>query len=56
MFFFSVGGESLQLEDGQAVQLEDGTTAYIHTPKGKKCHPVIKCLLILSFIMGNCVI
>lgn len=35
-FFFSVvGGDSLQLEDGQAVQLEDGTTAYIHTPKGK---------------------
>ncbi len=29
-----VGGDSLQLEDGQAVQLEDGTTAYIHTPKG----------------------
>lgn len=35
VFLFSVvGGDSLQLEDGQAVQLEDGTTAYIHTPKG----------------------
>ena len=32
----AVGGDSLQLEDGQAVQLEDGTTAYIHAPKGKK--------------------
>lgn len=35
MLFPVVGGDSLQLEDGQAVQLEDGTTAYIHTPKGK---------------------
>lgn len=35
--FCAVGGDSLQLEDGQAVQLEDGTTAYIHTPKGKTC-------------------
>lgn len=35
-FFCDLGGDSLQLEDGQAVQLEDGTTAYIHTPKGKK--------------------
>lgn len=32
----ALGGDSLQLEDGQAVQLEDGTTAYIHTPKGEK--------------------
>lgn len=31
----AIGGDGLQLEDGQAVQLEDGTTAYIHTPKGK---------------------
>lgn len=37
IFFCAVGGDSLQLEDGQAVQLEDGTTAYIHTPKGKTC-------------------
>lgn len=33
--YCNLGGDSLQLEDGQAVQLEDGTTAYIHTPKGK---------------------
>lgn len=36
LFVSVIGGDSLQLEDGQAVQLEDGTTAYIHTPKGKK--------------------
>lgn len=35
--FPAVGGDSLQLEDGQTVQLEDGTTAYIHAPKGKNC-------------------
>lgn len=51
MVFYAVGGDSLQLEDGQAVQLEDGTTAYIHTPKGEKCHPII-----LSFVMENCII
>ncbi len=37
LLYSVVGGDSLQLEDGQAVQLEDGTTAYIHTPKGTKC-------------------
>lgn len=52
--FCAVGGDSLQLEDGQAVQLEDGTTAYIHTPKGKTClTPKRLIFSVFSFLVSH---
>lgn len=54
IFFCAVGGDSLQLEDGQAVQLEDGTTAYIHTPKGKTClTPKRLIFSVFSFLVSH---